>query len=101
MLLKSIIISSLIELTIFLTSSLARSIMCKKFCLLYLENTFLMVLYNNSDFKKEIEYYKKFMLDLSDKREFNQNNNLNVDLLAIRDEILALLNQFLYLLTLH
>ena len=68
--------------------------------ILNIQNIKLQKYNNNSDFKKEIEYYKKFMLDLSDKREFNQNNNLNVDLLAIRDEILALLNQFLYLLTL-
>ena len=68
--------------------------------ILNIQNIKLQKYNNNSDFKKEIEYYKKFMLDLSDKREFNQSNNLNVDLLAIRDEILALLNQFLYLLTL-
>ena len=68
--------------------------------ILNIQNIKLQKYNNNSDFKKEIEYYKKFMLDLSQKKEFNQNNNLNVDLLAIRDEILALLNQFLYLLTL-
>lgn len=68
--------------------------------ILNIQNIKLQKFNNNSDFKKEIEYYKKFMLELSQKREFNQSNNLNVDLLAIRDEILALLNQFLYLLTL-
>ena len=68
--------------------------------ILNIQNIKLQKYNNNTDFKKEIEYYKKFMIDLSQKREFNQNDNLNVDLLAIRDEILALLNQFLYLLTL-
>jgi hypothetical protein len=55
---------------------------------------------NNTDFKKEVEYYKQFVIALSEKKEFN-NNMKNVDLLAIRDEILALFNQFLYLLTLE
>ena len=68
--------------------------------ILNIQNIKLKKYNNNSDFKKEIEYYKMFMIDLSQKREFSENNNLNVDLLAIRDEILALLNQFLYLLTL-
>ena len=68
--------------------------------ILNIQNIRLQKYNNNTDFKKEIEYYKKFMIDLSQKREFNQNDNLNVDLLAIRDEILALLNQFLYLITL-
>ena len=69
--------------------------------ILNIQNIKLQKYNNNSDFKKEIEYYKKFMLDLSQKKEFNNNNNnFNTDLLAIRDEILALLNQFLYLLTL-
>jgi len=53
---------------------------------------------NNNDFKKEVEYYKQFLINLSQKKEFMRNNNS--DLLAIRDEILALFNQFLYLLTL-
>jgi len=68
--------------------------------ILNIQNIKLQKYNNNTDFKKEIEYYKKFMIDLSQKKEFNQNDNLNVDLLAIRDEILALLNQFLYLITL-
>lgn len=55
---------------------------------------------NNNDFKKEVEYYKNFLIDLSQKKEFSLNNT-NADLLAIRDEILALFNQFLYLLTLE
>lgn len=45
-----------------------------------------------TEFKKIIEYYKSFLISL------NLGNN-DVDLLAIRDEILADLNQFLYLLT--
>ena len=53
----------------------------------------------NADFKKEIEYYKNFIIELSEKKEFSRDNK-NADLLAIRDEILALFNQFLYLLTL-
>jgi DNA-binding ferritin-like protein len=55
---------------------------------------------NNTDFKKEVDYYKQFLINLSQKKEFSLNNN-NTDLLAIRDEILALFNQFLYLLTLE
>jgi hypothetical protein len=71
--------------------------------ILNIQNIKLQKYNNNTDFKKEIEYYKMFMIDLSQKKEFshnNNNNNLNADLLAIRDEILALLNQFLYLLSL-
>ena len=51
---------------------------------------------NNDAFKKQIEVYKTFLLNLS--RTFS--DNAHVDLLAIRDEILADMNQFLYLLTL-
>lgn len=47
---------------------------------------------NNETFKKQIENYKDFLLKL--------NDSLGTDLLAIRDEILAAFNQFLYLLTL-
>ena len=54
----------------------------------------------NNDFKKEVEYYKNFLIGLSQKKEFTRDNK-NADLLAIRDEILALFNQFLYLLTLE
>jgi DNA-binding ferritin-like protein len=54
---------------------------------------------NNNELKREIEKYKSFLISFT-------NNSLmkkqyNADLIAIRDEILALLNQFLYLLTLH
>ena len=50
---------------------------------------------NNDDFKKQVEEYKYFLTHLSfvDKPD-------NSDLANIRDEILALMNQFLYLLTL-
>jgi len=52
-----------------------------------------------ADCRKRIEEYKSFLLDLPRNKNFEAMSN--VDLLAIRDEILALLNQFLYLLTLH
>jgi hypothetical protein len=52
----------------------------------------LSVYSNNEAFKKQIESYKHFLLSFSDA--------LGPDLLAIRDEILANFNQFLYLLTL-
>ena len=55
---------------------------------------------NNTDFKKEVEYYKRFLMNLTEKKEFKKDS-VNADLLAIRDEILALFNQFLYLLTLE
>ena len=54
----------------------------------------------NKDFKKEVDYYKNFLIGLSQKKEFTRDNK-NADLLAIRDEILAVFNQFLYLLTLE
>jgi hypothetical protein len=54
---------------------------------------------NNAEFKKQIEYYISFLLALSNNATFNVL--MNVDLLAIRDEIVATLNQFLYLLTLN
>jgi len=54
---------------------------------------------NNDAFKKQIEVYKTFLLNLS-KTFSDDNAHTHVDLLAIRDEILADMNQFLYLLTL-
>jgi hypothetical protein len=51
---------------------------------------------NNEAFKKQIENYKDFLLKLN----HSLGLDLNTDLLAIRDEILAAFNQFLYLLTL-
>ena len=56
---------------------------------------------SNDAFKKQIEIYKKFLLDMSVGNGGGMNVPSNTDLLAIRDEILAALNQFLYLLTLH
>ena len=52
----------------------------------------------NAECKKQIEGYKTFLIKLPSNKSFN--SAMNVDLLAIRDEIVALLNQFLYLLTL-
>jgi hypothetical protein len=54
---------------------------------------------SNAECRKQVEGYKTFLIDLPKNKNFN--GMTNVDLLAIRDEILALLNQFLYLLTLH
>ena len=54
---------------------------------------------NNADCRKRVEGYKTFLLELQANKNFNAM--ANVDLLAIRDEMVALLNQFLYLLTLH
>lgn len=53
---------------------------------------------NNASFKKQIEIYKSFLLNLSEDPVFSAL--MNTDLLAIRDEILAEFNKFLYLLTL-
>lgn len=62
-------------------------------------NTIKLNTYSGNDsFKREIEIYKSFLLSLSNNAQFNTLSN--TDLLAIRDEILALLNKFLYLLTL-
>lgn len=52
----------------------------------------LSVYSNNEAFKKQIEAYKDFLISL--------NESLGSDLLAIRDEILAAFNKFLYLLSL-
>lgn len=49
---------------------------------------------NVSDFKKEVETYKKFLTGMSDSIWKD-----NTDLMNIRDEILGFLNQFTYLLT--
>ena len=51
---------------------------------------------NNNDFKKEIEYYKQFLIGLDPHLKSKGNS----DLLNIRDEILASLNKLLYLMTL-
>ena len=54
---------------------------------------------NNNELKREIEKYKSFLISFTNNAQMK--NQYNADLIAIRDEILALLNQFLYLLTLH
>ena len=54
--------------------------------------------YTNLDsFKKEIEKYKTFLINMNNTVRLNLSNNS--DLLNIRDEILGNLNQFTYLLT--
>ena len=53
----------------------------------------------NAECRAEVNMYKQFLLELPRNKSFNVM--ANVDLLAIRDEIVALLNQFLYLLTLQ
>ena len=60
----------------------------------------LTVYSNNNAFKKQIESYKKFLIDLSSEKN-GFNTIMNADLLAIRDEILAAFNKFLYLLSLN
>ena len=54
---------------------------------------------NNNELKREIEKYKSFLIGFTNNSQMKKH--YNADLIAIRDEILALLNQFLYLLTLH
>jgi len=51
---------------------------------------------NNEAFTKQIEAYKDFLLAFND----SLGGVVNTDLLAIRDEILAAFNKFLYLLSL-
>lgn len=51
---------------------------------------------NNEAFTKQIEAYKDFLLAFND----SLDGVVNTDLLAIRDEILAAFNKFLYLLSL-
>jgi hypothetical protein len=60
--------------------------------LLHVSMVKLGVYSNNEAFKKQIENYKQFLLDL--------DVSFGPDLLAIRDEILAEFNKFLYLLSL-
>ena len=52
---------------------------------------------NVKDFKRKVEKYKQFLIDMNKDDTLNITNNS--DLLNIRDEILANLNQFTYLLT--
>jgi hypothetical protein len=65
--------------------------------LLHVTQIKLGVYSNNDAFIKQIELYKTFLLDLTKVLD----NLQHTDLLAIRDEILAEFNQFLYLLTLR
>ena len=50
-----------------------------------------------SGFKKEVEKYKTFLINMGS--DSNLSSNVNTDLLNIRDELLGHLNQFTYLLT--
>jgi len=51
------------------------------------------------EFKREIESYKSYLVNLSNNKALGAGGMTNSDLLNIRDEILADLNQFLYLFT--
>ena len=53
----------------------------------------------NTDLKKTMASYKQFLMRLSTDPQFNIA--ANTDLLAQRDELLAVINQFLYLITLN
>ena len=54
--------------------------------------------YNDlSDFKKEVQQYKHYLIGMSNDEILK--NGSNTDLLNVRDEILGHLNQFTYLLT--
>ena len=50
-----------------------------------------------SDFKKEVEHYKHYLIGMTN--DATINSGTNTDLLNVRDEILGHLNQFTYLLT--
>jgi hypothetical protein len=52
---------------------------------------------NVGDFKKEVNKYKEFMIEMN--KDDGLNITTNSDLLNVRDEILGNLNQFTYLLT--
>ena len=51
---------------------------------------------NTKDFEKEVDKYKTYLINMNNS---SLNNSSNSDLFNIRDEILADLNQFTYLLT--
>jgi hypothetical protein len=57
----------------------------------------LMDYMNISDFKKEVEKYKKYMIDMNNDNVVNIKGNS--DLMNVRDTILGDLNKFSYLLT--
>jgi hypothetical protein len=50
-----------------------------------------------TDFKKEVEKYKMFLVGMDNDSTLTQK--VNTDLMNVRDEILGQLNQFTYLLT--
>jgi len=50
-----------------------------------------------SNFQKEVEMYKQFLINMNN--DLILKSNANTDLMNIRDEILGHLNQFSYLLT--
>ena len=52
----------------------------------------------NDDMKREINHFKSYLVDLDNEPVLRSMSNS--DLFTIRDEILAALNQFLYLLSL-
>ena len=52
---------------------------------------------NVTDFTREVNKYKQFLINMNKDAGLNITNNS--DLLSVRDEILANLNQFTYLLT--
>jgi hypothetical protein len=57
----------------------------------------LIDLSNPANLRKEIEYYKSYLVGLENHKALQTMSN--TDLFNIRDEILGDLNQFLYLLT--
>jgi len=57
----------------------------------------LTVVTSNNEFKREMEKFKQYLLDLNNHSEMKKMTNS--DLYNIRDEILGDINQFLYLLT--
>jgi hypothetical protein len=60
--------------------------------------TMPLIDYNNMvDFKRKIENYKHYLINMSGDDKLNVSGNS--DLLNVRDELLGNLNQFTYLLT--
>lgn len=56
---------------------------------------------NDNKLKEKINTFKKFLVNLNTNNNMKLFNMSNDDLFNIRDELLANLNQFLYLLSLH
>lgn len=54
---------------------------------------------SKAEFKKKIDAYKSYLVGLDDHPAMRRGRMTNSDLFTIRDEILADLNQFLYLYT--